>query len=256
MVVCSSCEFKLKANDDEDDPSNIKVERYDRLESRYVITGDFSALQQMNTEYPIETRTLVEKMLRIGDVSDHDISERFLRFYQDSTLQTLVNDVELEYANMDDINQGLRNAFSNLREWIPNIPLPRVYTQIGALDQSIVVGDQTIGISLDKYMGAKYPIYKEFNYSSEQLETMNRSYIVPDCISFYLTSLYPLKNYDTRTQLERDLHMGKVMWVTNKALGSEIFDTDYIRMINRYMKKHPDVTIAQLLESDDYRQFQ
>lgn len=117
-------------------------------------------------------------------------------------------------------------------------------------------GDQTIGISLDKYMGAKYPIYKEFNYSSEQLETMNRSYIVPDCISFYLTSLYPLKNYDTRTQLERDLHMGKVMWVTNKALGSEIFDTDYIRMINRYMKKHPDVTIAQLLESDDYRQFQ
>ena len=256
LVVCSSCEFKLKANDDEDDPSNIKVERYDRLESRYVITGDFSALQQMNTEYPIETRTLVEKMLRIGDVSDHDISERFLRFYQDSTLQTLVNDVELEYANMDDINQGLRNAFENLREWIPNIPLPRVYTQIGALDQSIVVGDQTIGISLDKYMGAKYPIYKEFNYSSEQLETMNRSYIVPDCISFYLTSLYPLKNYDTRTQLERDLHMGKVMWVTNKALGSEIFDTDYIRRINRYMKKHPNVTIAQLLESDDYRQFQ
>lgn len=256
LVVCSSCEFKLKANDDEDDPSNIKVERYDRLESRYVITGDFSALQQMNTEYPIETRTLVEKMLRIGDVSDHDISERFLRFYQDSTLQTLVNDVELEYANMDDINQGLRNAFENLREWIPNIPLPRVYTQIGALDQSIVVGDQTIGISLDKYMGAKYPIYKEFNYSSEQLETMNRSYIVPDCISFYLTSLYPLKNYDTRTQLERDLHMGKVMWVTNKALESEIFDTDYIRMINRYMKKHPNVTIAQLLESDDYRQFQ
>lgn len=256
LVVCSSCDFKLKANDDDDDPSNLKVERYDRLESRYVITGDFSALQQMNTEYPIETRTLVEKMLRIGDVSDHDISERFLRFYQDSTLQTLVSDVELEYANMDDICQGLRKSFTTLREWIPKLPLPRVYTQIGALDQSIVVGDQMIGISLDKYMGAKYPIYKKFNYSSEQLETMNRSYIVPDCISFYLLSLYPLKNYDSRTQLEKDLHMGKVMWVTNKVVGSDVFDTDYIRMINRYMKKHPRVTVEQLLESDDYRQIQ
>lgn len=255
-VLCSSCEFRLKSNDDDDSPANMKVERYDRLESRYVITGDFSALQQMNTEYPIETRTLVEKMLRIGDVSDHDISERFLRFYQDSTLQTLVNDVELEYANMDDINKGLRNAFSKLREWVPKLPLPRVYTQIGALDQSIIVGDQTIGVSLDKYMGAKYPIYKRFNYSSEQLETMNRSYIVPDCVSFYLLSLYPLKNYDTRSQLEKDLHMGKVMWVTNKVMGSDVFDTDYIRMINRYMKKHPSITIAQLLESDDYRQIQ
>ena len=157
---------------------------------------------------------------------------------------------------MDDINEGLRKSFTKLRTWIPNLPLPRIYTQIGALDQSIVVGDMMIGISLDKYMGAKYPIYKKFNYSSEQLESMNRSYIVPDCISFYLLSVYPLKNYDSRTQLEKDLHMGKIMWVANKALGSEVFNTDYVRAIGRYMKKHPEITVLQLLESDDYRDIQ
>lgn len=46
------------------------------------------------------------------------------------------------------------------------------------------------------------------------------------------------------------------MWVTNKVMGTDVFDTDYIRMINRYMKKHPRVTVEQLLESDDYRQIQ
>lgn len=252
LVLCSACDFRLKANDDEADASTMKVERYDRLESRYVITGDFSALQQMNTEFPIETRTLVEKMLRIGDVSDHDISERFLRFYQDSTLQTLVNDVESEYANMDDINDQLRKAFGNLEEWIPDLPLPRVYSQIGALDQSIVVGDQTVGISLDKYMGKKYPLYKQFGYSNEQLETMGRSNIVPDCVSFYLLSLYPMRDFDSRTQLDKDLHMGKVMWVANKALGGDFFTSDYISMVSRYMHRHPDVTIQQLLTDDDY----
>lgn len=252
-VLCSACEFKLKSNDETDDPSNMKVERYDRLESRYVVTGDFSALQQMNTEYPIETRTLVEKILRIGDVSDHDINERFLRFYQDSTLQTLVSDVELEYANMDDINQGLSKAFTNLRKWIPDMPLPRIYTQIGALDQSIVVGDRMIGISLDKYMGAKYQIYEKFGYSNEQLESMNRSYIVPDCVLFYLLSLYPMKNSDARNQLEKDIHMGKVMWVTNKTLGVELFNTEYTDKVDKYMKKHGEVTVRQLLESDDHK---
>lgn len=252
LCLCSACDFKLKANDDEDDPSNIRVERYDRLESRYVITGDFSALQQMNTEFPIETRTLVEKMLRIGDVSDHDISERFLRFYQDSTLQTLVSDVESEYANMDDINAGLRKAFGNLKDWIPSLPIPRIYAQIGALDQSIVVGDKVIGISLDKYMGAKYPIYKRFGYSNEQLEQMGRGYIVPDCISFYLLSLYPMDNYDSRTQREKDLHMGKVMYVVNKAVGEEVFDTEYIQTIANYMRHHPGKTYEQLLSEDDY----
>ena len=32
--------------------------------------------------------------------------------------------------------------------------------------------------------------------------------IVPDCLTFYLLSIYPMKDFDTRPQLDRDLHMG------------------------------------------------
>ena len=249
----SACELKLKQSIDKDDARHIKVERYDRLQSRYLTTGDFSALQQMNTEYPIETRTLVEKMLQIGEVSDHAINEKFLRFYQDSTLQTIITYASSEYANMDDINKQLEQTFSQLKEWLPNMPIPRVYAQIGALDQSIVVGEKTIGISLDKYMGAKYPIYRRYNYSNEQLRTMGRNYIVPDCATFYLLSLYPMQNYDSRTQLEKDLHMGKVMWVVNKAMQKRMFSTDYVDAVDRYMSAHPTITVTELLQSDDYR---
>ncbi len=254
LLLCSACEFKLRPNDNKQDASHICVERYDRLQSRYLITGDFSALQQMNTEYPIETRTLVEKMLQIGDVSDHNINEKFLRFYQDSTLQTLINDVELEFANMDDLNDGFRKVFGRLQDWIPGLPLPRIYAQIGALDQSVVVGDKEIGISLDKYMGAKYPLYRRYGFSPEQLSSMGRNYIVPDAASFYLLSLYPMSNYDRRSQMERDLHMGKVMWVVNKALGEKAFDTDFVKIVDRYMRRNPKVTVVSLLASDDYSQ--
>ena len=254
-LLCTACEFKLRPNDDGDDAETMKVERYDRLQSRYLITGDFSALQQMNTEYPIETKTLIENLLQIGEVSDHDINEKFLRFYQDSTLQTLINDAESEYANMDDINADLEKSFGNLKKWIPEMPLPHVYTQIGALDQSIVVGDKMIGVSLDKYMGAKYPLYKKYGYPHEQLETMGRDNIDPDCITFNLLSLYPMRNYNSRSQLEKDLHMGKAMWVANKAMGRHFFDSDYVNMIGRYMRRHSDITVGQLLQSDNYSVF-
>ncbi len=252
LLLFSACELKLKPNEDENDTGHIKVERYDRLQSRYLVTGDFSALQQMNTEYPLETRTLVEKILQLGEVSNHDINERFLRFYQDSTLQTIISDAESEYANMDDINKQFSQAFSKLKEFVPDMPLPRIYAQIGALDQSVVVGEKMIGISLDKYMGSKYPIYQRYGYSNEQLQTMNRAYIVPDCLSFYLLSLYPMSGYDRRSQLEKDLHMGKVMWVVNKALGHQFFTSDYVNMVDRFMKNHSRVTVAELLSSDDY----
>ncbi len=256
LFLCASCEWKLKPNGDTEDPGSMRVERYDRLESRYLVTGDFSALQQMNIDYPMETRTLVEKMLQIGEVSEHDINERFLRFYQDSTLRVLISDVGSEFANMDDINRDLVTAFTQLKKWLPELPLPRVYSQIGALDQSIVVGDRLVGISLDKYMGAKYPLYKRFNYTTEQLGTMRRSYIVPDVVNFYLLSIYSLDHFERCSQRVRDLHVGKTMWVVNEALGRKAFDMAAVEEIDRYMSRHEDMSVRSLLEMDDYEELE
>lgn len=250
VLLCSACEYKFKPNEDFS-VTPLTVQRYDRLESRYLTTGDFSALQQMNTDYPIETRTLLEKMLQLGTITDASISNRFLMFFQDSTLQSLIADAEAEYANMDDINKQLKASFSRLAEWLPGLKQPTFYAQIGALDQSIVIGEHSVGVSLDKYMGADYPLYKKF-YSAQQRSTMSRNYIVPDCLTFYLLSIYPMENFDNRPQLDRDLHMGKIMWAVNKAMCKDIFKTKYVQTIKDYAKRNPKVTVKQMLEDEDY----
>lgn len=250
VLLCSACEYKFKSSEDMD-AAPLNVQRYDRLESRYLTTGDFSALQQMNTDYPIETRTLIEKMLQLGTITDPNISNRFLMFFQDSTLQSLIADAEAEYANMDDINKQLKESFERLNDWIPGLKQPTFYAQIGALDQSVVIGEHSVGISLDKYMGENYPLYKKY-YSAQQRSTMTRNYIVPDCLTFYLLSIYPMANFDNRPQLDRDLHMGKIMWAVNKSMGKEVFKTKYVKTISDYVKRNPKVTVRELLEDEDY----
>ena len=44
--------------------------------------------------------------------------------------------------------------------------MPEVYTQVGAFDQSIIVANDMLGISLDKYLGADYPLYRKFGYGT------------------------------------------------------------------------------------------
>ena len=249
--LLSACELRLKPFEEESE-HRMEVFRYDRLESQYLTTGDFSALQQMSTEYPMETRTLIEDILHIGEVNDPQINKKFLTFFQDSTLQMIVSDAESQYANMDDINQQLNKAFFNLKGHIPDMPLPQVYAQIGALDQSIVIGNQSIGISLDKYLGEDYPLYKKF-YSASQLKAMSRSYIVPDCLSFYLLSLYPMPDFEQRSQIDRDLHIGKIMWVCNQALECKFFRSKYINMVDNYMKRNKDLTLDSLLRNNDHQ---
>lgn len=255
MLICISCEWQFRPSGKEE--GRVVVGRYDRVQSLYLTTGDFSALQQMNTVYPMQTRTLIEDVLRIGRVNDQEINEKFLRFYQDSTLQALIAEAEQQYANMDDINDKLTEAFRYLQKHIPNLEIPQVYAQIGSLDQSVIVGNNTIGISLDKYLGADNPLYQnpDYGYTEEQLKMMTRKYIVPDCIGFYLLSLYPMPLDRALTQQERDIHMGKILWVVNKAIGENLFRTDYTKLVDRFMKRNRNIAIDQLLCNNDYSNF-
>lgn len=250
LALLAACQVKFWPDTDHDKGElDIKVERYDRLQSRYLTTGDFAAIQSMNTTYPIQTRTLIEDMLHLGTVDQHNINERFLKFYQDTTLQAIIAEAELQYANIDDINSDLSKSFARLKREIPEMNIPEFYTQIGALDQSIIIGDGIIGISLDKYLGENYQVYMRF-YPENQRKTMNRANIVPDCLTFYLLSLFPLQNFETASQEVRDIHIGRIMYVANKALGQQFFKTQYVTEAQKVIKKNKKLTIKQLLSGN------
>lgn len=90
--------------------------------------------------------------------------------------------------------------------------IPMIYTQISAFNESIVLSDSVLGISLDKYMGEDYPLYKRFYYNYQR-RTMRPDRIVPDCLVFYLMSQYPFPMDYSRTLLDVMMHYGKsIMW--------------------------------------------
>ena len=253
MMVCIGCQWQLKPHDSNTD-IEVSVERYDRIEMLYLTTGDYSALQQMNTSFPQQTRTLIEDVLQLGQVNDTEINHKFLHFFQDSTLQVLISDVQRQFANMDDINESLSQAFQRLKEELPSVEIPQIYTQVGSFDQSIIVGNNTLGISLDKYLGADYPFYRD-HYSESQREVMTRSMIVPDCLGFYILSLFPMPRTEMLSQADRDTHMGKIQWVVNKITNRDIFHNSFVSAVENYMKRNKHQTVEQMLRNNNYSKF-
>ena len=190
MFLCIGCEWHLKSID-KDGASSFKVERYDIVESTYLTTGSFSALQEMKTSFPEETCMLIEDVLKIGAIDEPDINAKLYVYYKDSTLRNIISDVRRQFSNISDVEKELNKSFIELKKHFPTIDIPRVYTQIGALNQSIIVSNGSIGICLDKYLGANYPLYSKY-YSDDQRSTMERRMIVPDCMLFYLLSCFPM----------------------------------------------------------------
>ena len=249
LMACIGCQWQLQPTDEDATSDEVVLARFDRAERLFLTTGDFAALQQMKTVYPIETRTLIEDVLQLGLVDEPSINTRFLYFFQDSTLQTLLLDVEEQYHDVSDINADLTKSFERLVEMLPQLSVPHVYTQISSLDQSIVVGDSMVGISLDKYLGKDYPIYLKYGYSEHQRRMMTRQYIVPDCLAFYLLGHFPMKT-EVRDSAElRSAHMARIQYVVNRAMGRNVFTQLTVKQVEKHMAHHPEITVHQLLES-------
>ena len=150
IIGLSSCNLKVGDSGKEDKQLLVEAKRFDQLESRYLTTGDFSALQNMRTEYPQETRALIEDVLELGDIDEVGINSKLLKFYQDTLLQHVIADIEEQYSDFSDINSELSSAFKRMQKLLPGIDIPEIYTQIGAFNQSIILNRNAIGISLDK----------------------------------------------------------------------------------------------------------
>ncbi len=242
MLACVGCQWNLSNPNAGKDNGRIVIQRYDQLERHFLTSGDIAALQQMKTEYPVQTRTLIEDVLRLGQVDEPNINQRFLLFFQDSTLQTIMGDVEKQFADMTDIEEQLTESFERLEEMIPTLQIPHVYAQIGSLDQSIVVGEGLLGISLDKYLGTQYSVYLRYGYTEVQREMMKRESIVPDCLGFYLLGLYPFTDENKPGE-----HMAKIQYVVNRGMGRKIFNNEKVKAVEHYMANNPQLSVNELL---------
>ena len=60
-----------------------------------------------------------------------------------------------------------------------------------------------------------------------------------------------MHDFEGRTQLERDMHIGKIMWVCNVALGYKFFRSQYISVVGKYMENNKSVSIEQLLKENN-----
>ena len=227
--------------------SSMPIRRYDLLEMRYLTTGDYSALQKMRTTYIVETSALVESLLKIGALGESGINERFKKYYEDPTLSAAIEDVDSTFMNMDKENEQLRTCLNRMRRLLPDIELPDVYTQIGDFEQSIVVCGRCVGISLEKYLGPDYPVYKRF-FDAQQRKQMSREYMIPECMSIYLLSQFPFDDFRPTSQNVRDFHFQCICYVVNKLLGDDFFGRSETCKADAFMEQHRDMSLSELLE--------
>jgi hypothetical protein len=102
-------------------------------------------------------------------------------------------------------------AFERMKSLLPDIQIPAIYFHVSGLQQNFIVADSLISCSIDKYLGADFPLYQDYFYDY-QLRNMTSSRMVNDYLTVWLKSENPFQGRDN-VLLDRMIYEGKILYV-------------------------------------------
>lgn len=169
---------------------------------------------------------LFSYVINAGDISGPEFSDVLVSFVTDKLNNEVYESVMEQYPDVSAIEEELEDAFRHYLWYFPERNIPEVITCITGFNNSIIAGDSSIGISLDRYLGRNckyYPRLEIYRYIAARMNNYN---IVPDCIySWGATEWdFDVMKYQTDNVLTRIIHEGKLRYF-EKCMLPELNDT-------------------------------
>jgi len=158
-------------------------------------------------------------IVEVGSPDSSFFTEKMQKHFSDSTLFKLYSDAIDKYKSIYFMEYQLEQAFGIIREDFPLVKIPAVYMHVSGMNQSVISGENILSVSIDKYLGEDYPLYKRY-FHERQRRNMVEGRIVPDYLKGFLYSEFPLNPNDSRL-LDNMIYQGKIIYALQTLLPDE-----------------------------------
>ncbi|MDH6357855.1 gliding motility protein GldB [Parabacteroides sp. PF5-9] len=194
----------------------VGINRFDIALFRLIDSGDTTRKDQLQAEYPAVLEVLGKGVLNMKTLDTPGFFTKLFNYYSEPTLKALYRDAVAMYADVTEIEQQLGNGFAYLKDHFPAMQIPVVYMHVSGFNQNVLVGEQLLSLSIDKYLGTDYSLYQEFFYDY-QLRKMQRSYVVQDYLTGWLMAEFPFLGKEN-VLIDRMIYEGKIKYILAQVL--------------------------------------
>jgi hypothetical protein len=214
-LTCAGCRGEGKDAGAGAEP--VEIHRFDKALFRLIEAGNDVGIQgELLCDYPEMMEVTGKDILNMQSSATPGFFDRLVGYYSEPTLQGLYRDALAAYDSVTDLAKTLGSAFAYLGENLPAMPLPRVYMHVSGLRQNVWVAENLLSLSIDKYLGKDYPLYREFFYEYQR-EKMQPCRMAPDYLTGWLMAEYPFAGNED-VLLERMIYEGKIKYIVSEAL--------------------------------------
>jgi len=241
-ICCISC-TGTKASEE---APEYPIIRFDRDLYNYLTQNVSDTILKNHTDF---LNVFGEGVLRIGNPDSADFYPRLKDYFSEPTLMGIYKDEQEIFADLSNINKELSNALHVFFEQFPEIKQPEVYMHVSGFGRNVVVTDDILSISADKYLGSDYPAYQNFFYDYQR-QQMTPDRIVPDYLLGFMMANLPFQG-DEDVLLDRILYEGKLRYIISQLLPDRN-DWEYVAYDKEQYKwctKHQSLIWKTILEN-------
>jgi hypothetical protein len=157
-----------------------------------------------------------EKVMGIGRSDSAGFYDRLKACFSEPTLMQLYGDEQVRLADLSALNRELSDGMDRLSRHFPDLRRPKIYLHISGWRQNVIVTDDFLSLSADKYLGADYPLYQEFFYEYQR-SGMSPDRMSPDFLLGFLMANFPFEGKED-VLLDRMIYEGKLRYLLSELI--------------------------------------
>ena len=225
----------------------IRIHRFDQSLYQLISSKDAGLEAELSREYPQMLAVLGQGVLNLRSLDAEVFFPKLRAYYGEPTLNKLYQDALRCYEEVGELEDQLSAAFAFLKREIPDMQVPAVYMHVSGLNQNVLVGDSLLSLSIDKYLGADYPLYQDYFYAPQRMR-MTPQQVAPDYLIGWLMAEYPFEGNE-RILLDRMVYEGKLRYAVCRALDQPLSAPMlFLPEVERWCEAHEAEMWQQIVE--------
>jgi hypothetical protein len=221
ILVLTGCKHHGRFDVDVDKISlNVPIHRFDKdlyaQDTAHVKEAIESLKQKYGSAY---VDLYFSKIMQLNKGDNDQMLALTKMFLKDTVVRGVFRESLRQYADISDIQTKVTDAFKRIHYFFPEKKIPQLYLHVSMFNQSLVVDENIISLSVDNYLGEKYYGYQKAGVYDYLRYNMRREKVAPDFVTAFLMTEFQQPYTDKF--LDNMLSRGKIMFVLSVLMPNE-----------------------------------
>lgn len=215
IVSCIGCSGTVKSDVKKDGDNTIHIKRFDKQIYNYLSQPTTEKEQYLRNEYP----ALLPAFGRIAmdNTDPANFFPSLKEYFAHPALMQIYKDALSTFENIELYEEKLSEAEAMITHYMNGRKLPQLAMHVSGFKENVIVVNDMISISIDKYLGSNYPAYHDF-FKPYELQQMQPDNIVRDYLKAWLMSDIVKQSMEDQTLLSAIVNEGKILYALSLLL--------------------------------------